>query len=317
MIRLSYFYIVQREGVLMREPSLYLSVTTTMIWEKFIYHFRNHKTKETYFGDLNEFLDMIQKDFLRIQQQDVEQYYQKMKKKVEEHEIRSKTLEKKLKELHAFAEFVLNQKNEYEIPDSFQDYFYNYLIYFDKEDKVKEVVPIEDLDKMLKAAEEEKMSYAILVLFYRMGLLSTDVCDIKPNDFVEREGERYLILREKKEVVYIPHDVAQILKCYEETREENEYYFFNGRGNPLNTMYLHRMMRRITKKAGVSDYSAMDLRSAYAGTLYAYGAKDNQVAEQIRITQMHIQRYANEEFQTNITQNAANLIKMIVLPPEK
>lgn len=258
----------------MREPSLYLSVTTTMIWEKFIVHFRNNKTKETYFGDLNEFLDMIQKDFLMIQQQDVEQYYQKMKKKVEESELRNKTLEKKLKELHAFAEFVLGQKNEYEIADSFQDYFYNYLIYFDKEDKVKEVFPIEDLDKMLKAAEEEKMSYTILVLFYRMGLLSTDICAIKPGDFVEREGERYLILREKKEVVYIPHDVAEILKCYEEMREENEYYFFNGRGNPLNTMYLHRMMRRITKKAGVSDYSAMDLRSAYAGTLYAYGAKD-------------------------------------------
>jgi len=301
----------------MREPSLYLSVTTTMIWEKFIVHFRNNKTKETYFGDLNEFLDMIQKDFLMIQQQDVEQYYQKMKKKVEESELRNKTLEKKLKELHAFAEFVLGQKNEYEIADSFQDYFYNYLIYFDQEDKVKEVFPIEDLDKMLKAAEEEKMSYTILVLFYRMGLLSTDICAIKPGDFVEREGERYLILREKKEVVYIPHDVAEILKCYEEMREENEYYFFNGRGNPLNTMYLHRMMRRITKKAGVSDYSAMDLRSAYAGTLYAYGAKDNQVADQIRITQMHIQRYANEEFQTNIAQNAANLIKMIVLPPEK
>lgn len=301
----------------MREPSLYLSVTTTMIWEKFIVHFRNNKTKETYFGDLNEFLDMIQKDFLMIQQQDVEQYYQKMKKKVEESELRNKTLEKKLKELHAFAEFVLGQKNEYEIADSFQDYFYNYLIYFDQEDKVKEVFPIEDLDKMLKAAEEEKMSYTILVLFYRMGLLSTDICAIKPGDFVEREGERYLILREKKEVVYIPHDVAEILKCYEEMREENEYYFFNGRGNPLNTMYLHRMMRRITKKAGVSDYSAMDLRSAYAGTLYAYGAKDNQVADQIKITQMHIQRYANEEFQTNIAQNAANLIKMIVLPPEK
>lgn len=301
----------------MREPSLYLSVTTTMIWEKFIVHFRNNKTKETYFGDLNEFLDMIQKDFLMIQQQDVEQYYQKMKKKVEESELRNKTLEKKLKELHAFAEFVLGQKNEYEIADSFQDYFYNYLIYFDQEDKVKEVFPIEDLDKMLKATEEEKMSYTILVLFYRMGLLSTDICAIKPGDFVEREGERYLILREKKEVVYIPHDVAEILKCYEEMREENEYYFFNGRGNPLNTMYLHRMMRRITKKAGVSDYSAMDLRSAYAGTLYAYGAKDNQVADQIRITQMHIQRYANEEFQTNIAQNAANLIKMIVLPPEK
>lgn len=301
----------------MREPSLYLSVTTTMIWEKFIVHFRNNKTKETYFGDLNEFLDMIQKDFLMIQQQDVEQYYQKMKKKVEGSELRNKTLEKKLKELHAFAEFVLGQKNEYEIADSFQDYFYNYLIYFDQEDKVKEVFPIEDLDKMLKAAEEEKMSYTILVLFYRMGLLSTDICAIKPGDFVEREGERYLILREKKEVVYIPHDVAEILKCYEEMREENEYYFFNGRGNPLNTMYLHRMMRRITKKAGVSDYSAMDLRSAYAGTLYAYGAKDNQVADQIRITQMHIQRYANEEFQTNIAQNAANLIKMIVLPPEK
>ncbi len=301
----------------MREPSIYLSVTTTMIWERFTHHFRNVKTSETYFGDLNEFLDMIQKDFLAIQQQDAEQYYQTMKKRVESQEIRSKTLEKKLKELHAFADFILHQKNDYEIPDSFQDYFYSYLIYFDKEDRVKDVFPIEDLDKMLRAAEEEYMTYTILVLFYRMGLLSTDVCAIKPGDFVEKEGQRYLILREKKEVAYIPQDVTEILKRYEEVREDHEYYFFNGRGNPLNTMYLHRMMRRITKKAGVSDYSAMDLRSAYAGTLYAYGAKDDQVADQIRITQMHIKRYENEDFQIDIKENAANLIKMVVLPPER
>ncbi len=299
----------------MRQPSEYMSVTTIMLWEKFIQHFRNSKTRETYFGDINEFMEMAQKDFLSIQSLDVRRYYQEMKKRVEHQEIRSKTLEKKLKELHAFADFILKQKSEYEIPSSFQDYFYSYLIYFDKEDHVKEVFPIEDLDKMLKAAEEEYMTYAILVLFYRVGLLSTDICTLKQHDFIEKEGQLYLILREKKEVVYIPKDVAEILKRYEAIREENEYYFFNGRGNPLNTMYLHRMMRRITKKAGVPDYSAMDLRSAYAGTLYAYGAKDDQVADQIRITQMHIKRYANEDFQDDIKQSAANLIKMIVLPP--
>ena len=59
----------------------------------------------------------------------------------------------------------------------------------------------------------------------------------------------------------------------------------------------------------------MDLRSAYAGTLYAYGADDGQVADQIRITQMHIKRYANEAFEEDLRQSAANLIKMIVIPP--
>lgn len=299
----------------MREPSEYMSITTIMLWEKFIQHFRNPKTRETYFGDINEFLEMIKKDFLLLQSADVQKYYQDMKKRVETQEIRSKTLEKKLKELHAFADFIIKQKKEYDVPSTFQDYFYSYLLYFNKEDGVKEVFPIEDLDKMLKAAEEEYMTYTILVLFYRVGLLSTDVCAIKQTDFVKKEGHLYLILRDKKEVVYIPKDVAEILRRYEEVREENEYYFFNGRGNPLNTMYLHRMMRRITQKACVPDYSAMDLRSAYAGTLYAYGAKDSQVADQIRITQMHIKRYANEEFQDDIKKSAADLIKMIVVPP--
>lgn len=299
----------------MRQPSEYMSVTTLMLWEDFTKHFRNAKTQETYFGDINEFLEMVQKDFLFFSASDVRWYYQEMKKRVEKQEIRNKTLEKKLKELHAFAEFILNHKKEYEIPADFQDHFYSYLIYFSKEEEIKEVFPIEHLDKMLCAAQEESMVYTILVLFYRVGLLSTDICALKPSDFIEKEGQLYLILREKREVVYIPKDVAEVLKCYEQVREENEYYFFNGRGNPLNTMYLHRMMRRITKKAGVPEYSAMDLRSAYAGTLYAYGAKDNQVADQIRITQMHIKRYENGEFQEDIKKSAADLIKMIVLPP--
>ena len=63
--------------------------------------------------------------------------------------------------------------------------------------------PIEHLDKMLKAAEEEYMTYAILVLCYRAGLLSTDICALKQQDFIEKEGHLYLILREKKEVVYL------------------------------------------------------------------------------------------------------------------
>ena len=299
----------------MRQPSEYFCAATMELWEAFTQHFRNSKTRETYFGDINEFVEMAQKDFLSIEAADVRRYYQEMKRRVEEQKIRSKTLEKKLKELHAFADFILTCRSDYDIPASFQDYFYSYLIYFDREDSVKEVFPIEHLDKMLKAAEEEYMTYAILVLCYRAGLLSTDICALKQQDFIEKEGHLYLILREKKEVVYLPKDVAEILKRYEAVRGENEYYFFNGRGNPLNTMYLHRMMRRITKKAGVPDYSAMDLRSAYAGTLYAYGADDGQVADQIRITQMHIKRYANEAFEEDLRQSAANLIKMIVIPP--
>ena len=81
----------------MRQPSEYFCAATMELWEAFTQHFRNSKTRETYFGDINEFVEMAQKDFLSIEAADVRRYYQEMKRRVEEQKIRSKTLEKKLK----------------------------------------------------------------------------------------------------------------------------------------------------------------------------------------------------------------------------
>ncbi len=122
-----------------------------------------------------------------------------------------------------------------------------------------------------------------------------------------------MTLRKKKDTRFIPPDVFLILEKYLAYREENEYLFYNRSKRPLNTQYIHLMMRRIAVKA---EYSAQDLRNVCAGIMYAYGVAPEQVAQQLGITQMHIKRYNNIIDKESIMKKANEMVKIKVLPPE-
>ena len=80
-------------------------------------------------------------------------------------------------------------------------------------------------------------------------------------------------------------------------------------------MYISRMMKKYTALAGIPSYSAETLRNCCGFTMYAYGAKDKQVARQLGITQMQIKRYDDVRYKENIQKQAQNLVKLKVEPP--
>ena len=58
------------------------------------------------------------------------------------------------------------------------------------------------------------------------------------------------------------------------------------------------------------------LRNSCGFTMYAYGAKDKQVARQLGITQMQIKRYDDVRYKDNIQKQAQNLVKIRIEPPK-
>lgn len=307
----------------MRDPSIYISsITEKEIWPIFITHFKNKSvSQENYFGDINEFLDLSQKDFLEITENDVDQYYNWLLLKIKENQMKVTTLQKKMKELHKFADFIMKNKfqfkEEWKVPITFDNFFYKYVAKFLSNEEAVRPVSIEDVDRMLEAAQDDIMAYTILVLFCRVGLRSTEVCALKPQDIIADPEGVYLTLKKKKETRFIPPDVFAILEKYLASREKNEYLFYNKSKRPLNTQYIHLMMRKIAIKADVPEYSAQDFRNVCAGIMYAYGVPPEQVAQQLGITQMHIKRYSNIINKENIMKKANELVKIKVLLPEE
>lgn len=306
----------------MREPSIYMSyITEKEIWPIFITHFKNKNvSQENYFGDINEFLDLCQKDFLQVREKDVDEYYNWLLLKIRQKQMKATTLQKKMKELHKFSDFIMKNKfqfkEQWKVPLTFDNFFYKYVAKFLSNEEAVKPVSIEDIDKMLEAAQDDLMAYTILVLFCRVGLRSTEVCALKPEDIASAPDGVYLTLRKKKDTRFIPPDVFLILEKYLASREENEYLFYNRSKRPLNTQYIHLMMRRIAIKADVPEYSAQDLRNVCAGIMYAYGVSPEQVAQQLGITQMHIRRYSNIIDKESIMKKANEMVKIKVLPPE-
>ena len=103
-------------------------------------------------------------------------------------------------------------------------------------------------------------------------------CFLKRDDFAVYGNEVFVSTDRRKDDCFIPADVSDILEHYIKEAETSEYLFVNRRGNPLNLMYISRMMKKYTTKAGIPSYSAESIRNTCGVTLFAYGAQPEQAA---------------------------------------
>ena len=74
-------------------------------------------------------------------------------------------------------------------------------------------------------------------------------------------------------------------------------------------------MKKYTQLAGIPAYSAESIRNTCAVTMFAYGATNKQVASQLGITQVQIQRYKNLSYKENLMKEANSLVKIKITPP--
>lgn len=296
--------------------SIYASeLIKQVIWEDFTVHFKSPTTAASYQTDIAEIMEHFQMDFLQIQKEKVKEYYEVLQNKVREDEIKPGTMAKKFRELHSFAEYICENRERYGVDAEYQDYYYPYLKLVAKQEKYAKSVSIEQIDRLLKAAEEDLMAYCMIVLLYRVGLSSTEITELKPEDLAMYENGVYAKIRDRTEMCYIPEDAFAVLNTYMESRTENTFLFYNRRGNKLNTMYISRLMKKYTQKAGIPAYSAESIRNTCGFTLFSYGADPGQVAGQMGITRIQIKRYQNIAYREELQRSANRLVKIRVEPP--
>ena len=285
------------------------------IWDDFTAHFKSDTTIRSYQSDIAEFCDYVGKKYVDIKTADVRNYFEWLMNRVEKQELKPATMAKKFRECHSLAEYMIENREKYEVAEGFEDYFYPFLTRVAKQEKLAKSIPIEEIDKLLEVSQKDLKAYVILILLYRIGLSSTEIVEIKPEDIEQYSDGYYVWIKSRNEACYLPDDVVDVLVEYLCQREVNEYLFYNRAGRQLNTMYISRLMKKYTSQAGIPSYSAEALRNSCGFTMYAYGAKDKQVARQLGITQMQIKRYDDVRYKNNIQKQAQNLIKLKVEPP--
>lgn len=291
------------------------TVTKLTIWKDFVRHFRKEETADAYLAEIIEFEQLSNKPFFETTGEEVEQYYKWLKKRTEQGEISGSTFGKKFWELHSFAAFAVGKDGACGVPSGFQDEFFPWLRSIGRQEKFVQCVPIEDMDALYQAAEGEVRAYAIISLLHRVGLSSREIAELKPKNIAAYENGVFAYIENRDDFCFIPQDVVHILERYMVEREEREFLFYNRSGNPLNKMYISRLLKKYTAAAGVPSYSAERIRTTCGITMFAYGAQSTQVAKQMGITGAQIQKYQNRKYRDNLLLKANGLVKLKVEPP--
>lgn len=291
-------------------------IISKRIWSDFTAHFKSNTTIGSYQSDIIEACNYLNKNFIQIDRLDVKALFTWLSCRVEQSELKPATMAKKFREYHSLAQFIYDNRENYYITASFEDYFYPYLTRVAKQEKFAKAIPIEEIDKLFHVAQADIMVYMIFILLFRAGLSSTEIIEMKLKDIEQYADGVYVWIQNRKEACYLPEDVVAVLNDYLLQREAYEYLFYNRAGRPLNTMYISRMMKKYTTMAKIPAYSAETLRNSCGFTMYAYGAKDKHVAKQLGITQMQIKRYDDIRYKDNIQKQAQNLVKLRVEPPK-
>lgn len=286
-----------------------------LIWKDFIAHFRGNSTAASYQSDIVDFLEFVQKDFIRISSSDVRNYFEYQKKRVNDGKIKPSTLAKKMRELNSFASYISENKEKYEVSQTYQNYFDLYRNEIEKVSKLARCIPIDHIDRLITAAKEDRLAYCIFTLLYRMGFSTTEIIELKPSDFSIYENGVYVLVPGRREASFVPHDVYQIIERYLSGYNENDFLFYNKKGKKLYPMYISRLMKKYTSLAKIPAYSAEALRNSCAYTMFAYQAKPEQVAREMGVTDKQIRRYNGFNYLDSASQVTKNLVKIRIEPP--
>ncbi|MBP9999933.1 MAG: tyrosine-type recombinase/integrase, partial [Clostridiales bacterium] len=185
------------------------------------------------------------------------------------------------------------------------------------------IISLDEFDQLLKAARIDSQYYAILVLIYRTAIKPDLICDIRIGDFYNDASGTYLRITKnrKEQILLIPEDLVKILDAYVkdyriDLQDSARYLFLNKHHKKMDERTLERMMHMLCTEAGLGNrYTPHDIRNSAAALLFEYGATSAQVADQLKISMTHVNRYDRRTINQNIVSNANALVRIHIDPP--
>lgn len=278
----------------MKKSSYLSDEISSIFWPLFCNNLKSTKTQQTYWSDINSFVDYVQKDFLEISPVDVENYYLFCTK---DGSIKLATLQKKIRELSSFSDFIVENIEEQIGECDFSNYFFEKLGELNSLVKMSKghIPTIKEMDKLLTAARNDIMYYTIMALIFRCAVKPSEIIKIRQCDFAQDQyGNCYLELGDKKSArtIPLPEDVVQILDSYNLQRKKTAtFFFYKSTMEGLTERALERKIQDYASAAKVSPITMYGIRDASVALMCASGAPDSIIARDTGLTERGISRY--------------------------
>ena len=260
---------------LLKEYEYYLKITKGL----------SANSISSYVTDLTEYVEFIDKNYAimdpaRITKQHIRNFIARLKRK----KSSSSSVSRKMSAIRSFHKFLLQEKLVatnvalgVKLPK--------------KKKQLPTVLSVEEVDALMVAASGddplELRNRAMLEILYGSGLRITELLELRLSDLHLNMGFLNVTGKGNKErIVPVGAEAAYALKQYLDKgrpklkKQPGDILFVNSRGTSLSRVGFYKVLKLITKKAGITkDVSPHTLRHSFASHLLQNGVDLRVVQE--------------------------------------
>lgn len=223
-------------------------------------------TLDSYLSDLDLFEKFIEKDVLKVTDQELLDYFHYLSK-----ENSSSTLARKMSALRSFYQYCL-------MIDAI-DYDPTHLLKVSNKDKLlPKYLTVSDVKQLCSFELNEPEDYldrAIIEVLFSCGLRVSELINIVSNRYFKQEGFFKILGKGNKErIVPIHQKGIEILNNYELNARNkynlkmSPYLFINSKSLPLTRQSVYNRLKKRQKQVGLSkDVSPHILRHSFASAM--------------------------------------------------
>ena len=301
------------------------------IWERFSRKLKSEKTRNYYLFDINEYSEMIGKPFYMGRKEDVEGYYEKMRRAISEHEIAGSTVLRKFRVLSRFSSEAMKMDIYPKQAVMRRNLFLKYvsaLQSYNQREKARKM-EVKQIDRLLEGASSDLTLYTIIAMIYRLGMSAPEICRLSCKDIFKEEGTAWYVSVNRKRHKYmisIPDDLRKIMEKYEkkyrcwEEGADTPYFPNEGARNTTKWMserVLEMRVKEIADRCHLPGITLGDTRNSAAVLMFAYDADVQEVADQLGIRKTNVYRYKTHLTDHDISTQASEFVNLRVCLPEE
>lgn len=285
----------------MLEPSVHMSEKFLVIWNDFQNKLKTDRAKDNYFSTLCMICNFASKDFLDLTYSDADKYFRMLQEpKSKSKRVKLSTVQGRLSALRSVSSYIKEFESRYDLGEVYENFFF--YIKLPEQDvflKKEDVPTINEVDRLLIAADNNLMMFLIISMVFRCGFTASEICKMTISQLISDPAENYGVeFRERggTRIVKLPHDVVTILKKYLQTLpvglNKSEFLFHNKRGTKLTVRNLDLYVSELVKEAGLSKpFTIKDIRHATIVHMRKANAKDEDIANCLGLDTRWIFRY--------------------------
>lgn len=275
---------------------VHITEKTKKMYDSFSKTLKSVKAREQYWNFLCTMCDIADRDLSLFDKNDFKKISDYYNDRADNGILLYSTVYSKLSMASSICEFAAINRTVFGYPDDFENYFReSEHPMFNGIYRTEKSVPLNDLDRLLSAADDFQM-YVAIALVAKCGLKTSEVCNLKVSNLVVDANNRLgiVFLRQPaNKYIRLTQDVAElIIRLLDIRNSDSEFVFLNSSGNPMSIRSIQQRFKKIADKAFPGRNITMkDLRNTSAVRLLKAGASEAAVAQYLGISTNWIRRY--------------------------